>query len=189
MSVLLIQSSARGGESVTRRLAAEAASRLGEAVVTRDVAAGLPMVDAEWLAAVGTDPAERTDAQRAKLALSDELIAELRAADTVVIAAPIYNFAVPAALKSWIDLVARARETFRYTEAGPEGLLKGKKAVVVAASGGVGFGSEADFATGYLRHMLGFMGITEVTVLGAEKLLLDPEAMVKAEAATAKLAA
>ncbi|MFN3613293.1 MAG: FMN-dependent NADH-azoreductase [Rubrimonas sp.] len=189
MSVLLIQSSARGDESVTRRLAADVAARLGGPVTVRDVSAGLPMVDAEWLAAAGADPAARSDAQRAKLALSDELIAELRNAETVVIAAPIYNFAVPAALKAWIDLVARARETFRYTEAGPEGLLKGRKAVIVAASGGVGFGSEADFATGYLRHMLGFMGITDVTVVGAEKLLLDPKAMAKAEAATAKLAA
>lgn len=189
MSVLLIQSSARGGDSVTRKLAADAAARLGGAVVTRDVSAGLPVVDVEWLTAAGTEAADRTDAQRAKLALSDEMIAELRAADAVVIAAPIYNFAVPAALKAWIDLVARARETFRYSEAGPEGLLKGKRAVIVAASGGVVFGSDADFATGYLRHMLGFMGISDVTVIGAEQLLLDPEAMAKAEAATANLAA
>src|SRR3546814_1403365 len=94
---------------------------------------------------------------------ADELIAELEAADTIVITAPIYNFAIPASLKAWVDLIARARRTFRYTEAGPEGLLKGKRAFIVFASGGVPLGSEVDFASGYLKHILGFVRSEEHT--------------------------
>ena len=116
-----------------------------------------------------TDPAVRTDAQRETLSGSDVLVAELKAADQIVIGAPIYNFSIPAALKAWIDQVARARETFRYTEAGPEGLLTGKTAWLVIASGGVPMDSAMDFATPYLRHVLGFLGIVDVRVIDASR--------------------
>ena len=99
-----------------------------------------------------------------------ELIAELKAADVVVIGAPIYNFGIPAALKAWVDMIARARKTFRYTSEGPEGLLKGKKAYVVIASGGMPVDSDMDFATPYLRQVLGFIGITDVEVIAADAL-------------------
>ena len=89
---------------------------------------------------------------------------ELVAADVVVIGTPIYNFSIPASLKAWVDMVARARKTFRYTENGPVGLLSDKKAYIVVASGGVKVGSPADFATPYLRHALSFVGITDVDV-------------------------
>ena len=189
MTTLLIQSSARGDASVTRRLARAAAERFAGPIVERDVAAGLPPVDAAWVAANFTDPAERTAEQRAALALSDSLVAELRAADVVVIAAPIYNFGVPAALKLWIDLIARARETFRYTDSGPVGLLEGKRAVIVTASGGTAVGGDIDFATGYLRHILGFIGISDVRIVAADRTMADGDAVARAEAQAAALAA
>lgn len=189
MHVLLIQSSVRGDASVSRRLAAHVADRLGGATVTRDVSGGLPLIDAAWTAANLTPKAERTEAQAQALALSDSLIAELRAADVVVIGAPVYNFSIPAGLKTWIDLIARAGETFRYTETGPEGLLRGKRAIVVASSGGTPFGSEIDFNTRYLRHLLGFIGIAQVEVVGAERQNADDAALAKAEQAVARLAA
>ncbi len=86
----------------------------------------------------------------------------MQAADTLVIGLPIYNFGVPAALKAWVDQVARAGVTFRYTETGPKGLLTGKRAIIAVASGGTEAGSDVDFATGYIRHVLGFIGITDV---------------------------
>ena len=136
----------------------------------RDLNKGLPFVDEAWIGANFTAAEERSADQRATLAESDALVAELKAADVIVIGTRIYNFSVPAALKAWIDMVARARLTFRYTENGPEGLLKGKRAYVVIASGGVPVGSALDFATPYLRHVLGFIGITDVEVIAAEQL-------------------
>ena len=117
-------------------------------------------------------------------------MAELKAADVVVIGMPVYNFGIPAALKAWVDLIARARVTFRYAESGPEGLLTGKRAIVVAASGGTPVDSEIDFATPYLRHALGFVGITDVEVVAADRLMLDPEASLeRADRAVLALAA
>ena len=183
--ILRIDSSMRLEGSVTRSLTDRLIERLlsrspGAEVTRRDLAESAPLVDAAWIAANFTDPAERTAEHRAALAFSDRLVAELRAADTIVIGAPVYNFTVPAALKAWIDLIARARETFRYTEAGPEGLLSGKRAILVVASGGVPVGSAADFATPYLRHLLGFVGITDVEIVAADGLATGAEAAIAA---------
>lgn len=179
-SILRLDASARRDGSVTRDLTGRVLARFPQAdVTTRDLADGLPLIDASWVAANFTPEADRNAAQRAALALSDTLIAEVRAADTLVIGLPIYNFGVPATLKAWIDLIARAGVTFRYTEAGPEGLLTGKRAIVAVASGGTETGSPLDFATGYLRHILGFVGITDVSFVSADRLALDPEATVK----------
>ena len=172
MHVLEITASARQEGSVSRRLVqnlvAALEDRHGEvSVVRRDVAAGLPYVDEDWVRANFTPEEERSAADRKTLAQSDELVAELEAADVIVIGTPIYNFSIPATLKAWIDMVSRARKTFRYTDNGPEGLLKGKKAFVIVPSGGVPVGSEVDFATPYLRHALGFIGITDVEFVGA----------------------
>ena len=120
------------------------------------------------MVATNTPAEDRTAAQREKLAFSDTLVDELKAADIVVIGAPIHNFSVPASLKAWIDLVARVRLTFRYTENGPVGLLEGKKAYVLTPSGGVPVGSPVDFATPYLRHALAFIGIDDVEIIGAQ---------------------
>ena len=178
LSVLRVDGSGRTEGSVSRMLTDSLIERLsadGAAVTTRDLADGVPLVNQAWIAANFTPAEDRSDAQRHALSFSDALVAELQAADVVVIGAPIYNFGVPAALKAWIDLVARARITFRYTENGPEGLLTGKKAVIVVASGGTTVGSDIDFASGYLKHVLGFLGITDVETVAADQLMAGSE--------------
>lgn len=178
-TALHIDASARKSDSVTRKYTQKVLDRLSpENVLTRDLSDALPFIDEEWVGANFTPAEERTDAQKAKLALSDELIAELQEADVVVIGLPLYNFSLPASLKAWIDLIARAGVTFQYTSNGPEGLLKGKRAIVVAASGGVPVGSAADFATGYIRHVLGFVGITEVELVAADQMAVDADASI-----------
>lgn len=174
LRVLRVDASARAEGSVSRRLADRMLAALGKrvpdlALVRRDVAPGLPLVDAAWVDANLAEPEARTAAQRQALAKSDELVGELMAADVLVIATPIYNFGVPASLKAWIDQVARARMTFRYTEYGPEGLLAGKKAYILAASGGTEVGSAIDFATPWLKFVLGFLGITDIELIAADR--------------------
>jgi FMN-dependent NADH-azoreductase len=193
-TILQINASARKTGSVTRELTETLVTRLlgrsaDTKVISRDVSQGLPFLDEDWVGATFTDPAERSAEQRMKLALSDTLVSELKAADTIVIGTPIYNFSIPAALKAWVDLIARTRETFQYTEEGPVGLLKGKKAYVIVASGGTKVGSEIDFAANYLRHVLGFVGITDVTLVAADQLMMDPGKRDAALAETLKLAA
>lgn len=173
LNVLEVQASARGEGSISRDLTADLIAALearhGDLNVTRrDLAKGLPFIDEAWVAANFTPDEDRTSTHRQILSRSDDLVAELQAADVIVIGAPMYNFSVPAVLKAWIDMIARARLTFEYTENGPRGLLEGKKAYVVVPSGGVPVGSPADFATPYLRHALKFVGITDVEFIGAQ---------------------
>ena len=173
LKILEVQASARDTGSISRELAADLIAALedrhGELDITRrDLAKGLPFVDEAWVGANFTPDEDRTSSHRQILSRSDDLVAELEAADVLVIGAPIYNFSVPAVLKAWIDMICRARLTFRYTDTGIEGLLKGKKAYVVVPSGGVPVGSPADFATPYLRHALGFIGIDDVEFIGAQ---------------------
>ena len=180
-TVLHIDTSARRSASTSRDLSAQIVDRLApETVLRRDLADALPLIDDNWIGANFTPEDQRTDAQRAQMALSDDLVAELKAADTVVIGLPIYNFSVPATLKAWIDMVARVGVTFRYTEAGPEGLLTGKCAILAVTSGGTPVGSEIDFATGYLRHVLGFIGITDIEIVAADRMNVDADAALKA---------
>ena len=187
--ILRIDASARNTGSTTRLLADQLEGRLveqgyGATVTRRDLNLTPPAFLTEnWVGANFTDEAVRSDEQKALLAGSDELIAELEVADTIIITAPIYNFAIPATLKAWVDQVARARRTFRYTEAGPEGLLKGKRAYIVFASGGVPLGSQVDFASGYLKHVLGFIGITDVTIVAADGHQMDADAIARATTA------
>ena len=173
LNVLEISAGARSEGSISRLLTADLISaldsRYGETqVARRDLADGLPFIDEAWVAANFTPEEDRSGQHRQSLAFSDTLVAELAAADVLVIGAPIYNFSLPATLKAWIDMIARARLTFQYTENGPEGLLKNKKAYVVVPSGGVPIGSPMDFATPYLRHALSFVGITDVEFIGAQ---------------------
>jgi FMN-dependent NADH-azoreductase len=173
--ILEVSASGRRAESISRRLSNEIIEALEARegtveVVRRDLSDGIPLVDEAWIEANFTPEEDRTRAQRETLAASDALVDELQSADVVVIGSPIYNFGVPAALKAWIDMIARARKTFRYTANGPEGLLKGKKAYVVIASGGVPVGSPVDFASPYLRQALKFVGITDVDVIAADQL-------------------
>jgi len=171
-NILLVQSSARHAGSVTRELAEALALKLGGTVKTRDLAQGVRLVDENWVEANFTDADARSSAQADVLAGSDELVRELFEAQSVVIAAPIYNFSIPAALKAWIDQIARAKLTFQYTEEGPVGLLGGRKAYIVVSSGGVPVGSAADFATPYLRHVLGFVGIDDIEIIDASAQMI-----------------
>lgn len=174
-NILHINASARAEGSISRSLSqvvVDTISSIDTQVVTRDIgAAPVPLLTEAWVGANFTPDEARTDAQKEILALSDQLVAELETADTIVFGVPIYNFGVPAAFKAWIDLVARARKTFKYTENGPVGLLEGKKAYVVIASGGTASGSEIDFATPYVKHVLGFLGIHDVSVVAADQLM------------------
>lgn len=179
-TILRIDASARRTGSVSRDLTGRIVARYTDAtVITRDLATPLPLLDEAWVGANFTPAADRTDDQKARLALSDELIAELRAADTLVIGLPIYNFGVPAAFKAWVDLVARVGETFQYTDTGPVGLLQNKRAIVAIASGGTALGSDFDFASGYARQLLGFIGISDVTIVSADQLAVDHDASLK----------
>lgn len=177
--ILRVEASPRKTGSITRSLTTDLIDHLASLsaiqVTERDVSAGLPFVDEDWIAANFTPAADRTPAQQAQLASSDRLVEEIRQADTLVIGTPIYNFGLPATLKAWVDQVARVGLTFRYTETGPIGLMQDKRAIVAVASGGTPVGSEIDFATPYLRHALAFIGITDVTFIAADALAQDAE--------------
>ncbi|MEN8176695.1 MAG: NAD(P)H-dependent oxidoreductase, partial [Pseudomonadota bacterium] len=186
LNVLRVDASARRQESASRALGDEILAALDTRhgdinLRLRDLSEGLPFVTEDWVAANFTEPKNRIAAHHDALALSDDLVEELKAADVVIIATPIYNFGVPAALKAWVDMVARARLTFRFTETGAVGLLEGKRAYLAVASGGTAVDSDIDFATPYLRHMLGFLGISEVETVAADRLMLrGPEGLEEA---------
>ncbi|MEM6296134.1 MAG: NAD(P)H-dependent oxidoreductase [Myxococcota bacterium] len=184
MNILQLHSSARTQDSVSaalsRHLVDGLRARDPAATVTyRHVDASLPLLDEALMAAVSTDPTERTPEQAERAALPDTLIEELEAADAIVLAVPIYNFSVPAALKAWIDLVARARRTFRYTENGPVGLLRNVPVHLLITSGGVPVDSAADFATPYLRQVLGFLGLKDVRVIAADRLMAEGDGRIE----------
>jgi len=174
-NLLQINSSGRYEDSITRQVSGLVVAYLKGSNpslenVNRDVAPGLPFVNEAWINSNFTAADERTEEQKEVLNFSNELVAELEKADHIVIASPIYNFNIPATLKAWVDLIARAGLTFNYTENGPEGLLKDKKATIVMASGGVPIGSEMDMASSYLKFALGFVGINDVTIVDASTI-------------------
>jgi FMN-dependent NADH-azoreductase len=182
-NILVINSSVLGGGSASRVLVAETLARLleaepGASVTERDLGADpIAHLTSDTVGGIKGQPS--TEAERATNALSDKLIAELRDADTIVIGAPMYNFSVPTSLRAWFDHVLRAGETFRYTEGGPEGLLKGKRVIVIETRGGLyseGPAAAVDFQEPYLRHLLGFIGLTDVVFVRAEKIAFGPEA-------------
>ncbi len=175
--ILRIDSSARYEGSASRELGTRLIERLGPDtdVTVRDLADGVPLLSDSTLAAMWTPEADRTPDQNAELSIADEFIAEIVEADTVVIGLPIYNFGPPAAMKAWADLVARAGVTFQYTATGPEGLIANKPVYVIVASGGVPVGSPMDLSSTWLTTFLGFIGLTDVTVIAADQLNVDPE--------------
>lgn len=188
-NILRIDSSARTADSVSRQLATRLIDRITAengtdvTVTQRDLAAGVPLLSEGTLGAMWTPADQRNPEQAAELAVADEYISELVAADAVVIGLPIYNFGPPAALKAWADLVARAGTTFQYTASGPEGLVDDKPVYVVVASGGVPVGSPMDLSSTWLTTFLGFLGLTNITLIAADQLNVDPEgALAKAQA-------
>jgi len=186
MNILQVNSSARrfvdGAGSTSTRLANELVAGLAATdpdarVAVRDLAAQPhPALDEAALQALFTPAATRSPAQAQRVAADDALIAEVQAADVVVIGAPMYNFSVSSQLKNWIDAIARAGVTFRYTERGPEGLLRGKTVYVVTSRGGVHRGTAGDSVVPYLRNVLAFLGMTDVRFVFAEGLAMGPEA-------------
>ncbi|WP_372871250.1 FMN-dependent NADH-azoreductase [Shewanella sp.] len=177
--VLVLKSSILGDFSQSGRLVDEwvASQRAhGVLVTVRDLAAEpLPMLDGEI--AMGLRGGDSLSARQSEaLALSNQLIDELKSHEQLLIAAPMYNFSIPTQLKNWIDLVARAGITFSYTEQGPVGLITGKKALVVATRGGMHRDAASDHVVPYLKTVLGFIGITDVETVYAEALSMGPEA-------------
>jgi FMN-dependent NADH-azoreductase len=196
MKLLRIDSSARRS-SVSRQLTARfvQAWQLEHpdgTVMERDLAAtALPPVTDEWVQAIYSNPANLTAEQKQVLRLSDAMIEELVQADTIVIGAPMYNFAISAPLKSWIDQVVRVGKTVLFAEAGPQGILKGKKVYVVTSRGGAfrpGTPTERfDYQEPYLRHILGFIGLTDVTFIHAENQKPGAQAEIAKAAAIAQI--
>jgi len=177
-NILYISSSTRGAESVTDLLAEELLGELSghdTVVARRTLAREIPLLSPAVTAELTAPLADRSEAAAADLATADAHIAELAAADVVVIGAPIYNFGVPASLKAWADLVARAGTTFTYGETGPVGLLDDRPTYIVSASGGTEIGGDIDYGTRWLRHFLGFIGLHDVTVVAANQLAIDAE--------------
>ncbi|MGB8180780.1 MAG: FMN-dependent NADH-azoreductase [Stellaceae bacterium] len=181
--VLFVTSSAFGTESKSRRFATELVDgmrrrRPSAVIVERHLdPATVPHLTGEVVAALMIPAAERTTAQSRAAAYADQLIEEVEAADTIVIASPMYNHTVSSTLKAWFDQIARAGRTFRYTEAGPVGLLRDKRVLVVTARGGIYTGAAAarDFQEPYLRFMFRFLGIDDVTFVHVEGLQIGPE--------------
>jgi FMN-dependent NADH-azoreductase len=186
-NILVLNSSVLGDGSASKILVEETVQRLlaarpGANVSRRDLGeAPIPHLLTNTVAGVRGVPT--SDAERAARALSDELIAELRTADIVVIGAPMYNFSIPTGLRAWFDYVLRPGETFSYSEAGPQGLVNGKKVIVIESRGGLyseGPAQVMDFQEPYLRVLLGFIGITDVNFVHAEKMGFGPNARVAA---------
>jgi FMN-dependent NADH-azoreductase len=182
MNILQINASARREGANSTRLANAVVARLQAAhpdarVTLRDLAVTPhPMLDEAALGALFTPAGQRTPEQAARVALDDALIAEVQAHDTMVLGVPMYNFGIPAQLKNWIDAIARAGVTFRYTEAGPEGLLRGKTVYLALARGGLYRDTEKDAQVPYLKNVLGFLGMTDLHCIYAEGLNMGPEA-------------
>lgn len=187
--ILLILSSPRGEDSHSTRVARDLVARLqaanpGANVTVRDLGATpLPHIGEDFVIGLGTAETDRSPAQAEAIARSDTLVAELQRADTIVIASAMINFGVTSSLKSWVDHVARAGLTFRYTADGPIGLVEGKKVYLVEARGGIyssGPGKANDFQEPYLKSVLGLLGITDVEAIPVEGVALGEEAAAKA---------
>lgn len=178
--VLALKSSILGDYSQSNKLVEDFIKNVDQDKLTvRDLAANpLPVLDFAVATALRATE-DLSQEQQAVVELSDTLIEEVKAADTLVIAAPMYNFTIPTQLKNWIDLIARAGVTFKYTENGVQGLIEGKKAIVVTTRGGIHKDSPTDNVTPYLRTVLGFVGITDVEFVYAEALNMGEDAAAK----------
>ncbi len=178
-TILNISTSVRGDESVTAGLVnelLEVVKQGSDQMVQRSLVDSAPLLTPPVAAELTVATEERSTEAIPTLAFSDKLIDELQQADILIISAPIYNFSVPANLKAWADLVARAGITFTYGESGPVGLLADRPTYIVSASGGTEIGGEQDFGTTWLRHFLGFLGIHDVTIIAAGQMAIDADA-------------
>ena len=197
MSILLVTSSPRGDASHSTRVATDLAQKLiaadpANTLVVRDLVANpLPHIDPDYATGIYTPAEARTARQAEVVGVSDAVLDELFAADTVILATGFINFNISSTLKSWVDHVARSGKSFAYSEGGPKGLVKGKKVYIVLASGGIyseGAAVQMDHAIPYLRSVLGFLGMTDVEVIRVEGVGMGADAVTAALAkATAKV--
>lgn len=181
--VLVVNASIQGDKGNSSALTAHYVSKLsGVAITKRDLTPNaIPSLSSEAMRAWMTDTSTRTAEQNELAQISDDLIAEVQAADTIVIGMPMYNFGAPSTFKAWVDHIARAGVTFRYTETGPQGLLDGKKVIIAIASGGKYKGTPMDTLTPWLHTFFNFLGLTDVHVVHAEGLGMgEPEAVLNA---------
>lgn len=179
--ILRLDASASGTDSSSRKLGRALINQFQDAyteidIRERDLNQEIGFIDGSWIRANSTPGDELDDAQKQRLALSDRLIEELQWAEHIVLTTPMYNFGVPASLKAWIDLVCRAGITFQYSSTGPKGLLQGKRVDIVITTGGAPLGSPLDFVSGYLKQVFAFIGIEQVSIIGADRMNLDGEA-------------
>ena len=180
MSILHIDSSARLTDSNTRIIGQYLVNALNTKVLHRDLAVNpLPAISAQDLMGVHGSSGVQRDSLHSHLALSNQLIQELKDADTLIIGAAMYNFGIPASLKQWIDAICRAGVSFKYGEQGPKGLLNIKRAFIITASGGTPVGGDMDFVSGYLSLICHFIGVKEVLHIDASGSKGSPEQIIE----------
>jgi FMN-dependent NADH-azoreductase len=177
---LRIDASASINTSNSKKLGDELMNRLealhpGAIVQQRDLNQDIDLIDESWVGANFTPVDQRSEAQQQRLAFSDQLIDEIRQSDAIVLTTPMYNFGIPATLKSWIDLICRAGVTFQYTADGPVGLIKGKRLDIVITTGGVPLHCPLDFVTDYLKQVFCFIGIEDINIIAAEAMNVDAD--------------
>ncbi len=172
-TVLHLDASARYDASFSRKVSQQIVDKLGaDEVIYRDLAKGVPLINEDWVVARFTPADQWNDAQKEVMKISDELIAEIQAADTIVIGSPVYNFNISAALKLWLDQIIRPGATVLYdAEGNSKGTLEGKKVYVAIASAGVAEDTPVDFISGYLKFVFGFLGITDVNLIWADRAM------------------
>ena len=178
--ILRIDASVNSNTSNSKKLGDELIARLGALhpgaiVQQRNLNQDIHYIDEAWVAANLTPVGQRSEAQQQRLAYSDSLIDEIKQADSIVVTTPMYNFGIPATLKSWIDLICRAGVTFQYTADGPVGLIKGKHVDIIITTGGVPLLSPLDFVSDYLRQVFRFIGIEDINIIGAAQMNIDAD--------------
>jgi FMN-dependent NADH-azoreductase len=188
LQILRVQSSPRGAASVSRQLGDTLIAEIKKThrdvtVMVRDVSQGVDPVDFDWIGGAYTPADARTGAHKKALSHSEVVVSELVSSNALIIEAPMYNFTVPATLKGWIDQICRANLTFKVGPEGFKGLLNDRPTFVIVTTGGVPIGSPYDYLTPYMRHILGFIGITDVTFFDSAQLNADPNKVSTAAAA------
>jgi FMN-dependent NADH-azoreductase len=182
MKILKINSSIQTEKSVGRKLVDQLVSRFTNnesQVIERDLAKGLPLLTQDMVNAFYTPEDKHTDDQKEQVVTSNLLIKEIEASEIIIMGIPIYNFNIPASVKAYFDLIARVGITFKYTDKGPVGLFENKKVYVIVTSGGTPFMGDGDFASSYIKHFLGFIGITDVNFIPADQLVANSEVQIE----------
>ena len=182
MKILKINSSIQTEKSVGRKLVDQLISKFTNnecKVIERDLAKGLPLLTQDMVNAFYTPEDKHTDDQKEQVVTSNLLIKEIEASEIIIMGIPIYNFNIPASVKAYFDLIARVGVTFKYTNEGPVGLFENKKVYVIVTSGGTPFMGDGDFASSYIKHFLGFIGITDVNFISADQLVANSEIQIE----------